>query len=153
MATAQLGGYKLLTSLNDPLYLSVYNALIAKYPFLQHKNVQEVRYQLVAGTNFLILLNALPFSSDQYLALVYQPLSGPPSFLSLLKNGVDITSTVMSRPANAYNYEADKNFLNLYTHFRQVISKGLGGLLPINQVVFTRNANGTSNYRVIYNVA
>jgi hypothetical protein len=63
VATAQLGGYMLLTSLNDPLYLSVYNALIANYPFLQYKNVQEVRYQLVAGTNFLILLNALPFSS------------------------------------------------------------------------------------------
>jgi hypothetical protein len=54
----------LLLSLNDPLYLSVYNALIVNYPFLQYKNVQEVRYQLVSGTNFLILLNAQPFSSD-----------------------------------------------------------------------------------------
>ena len=59
----------------------------------------------------------------------------------------------MSRPANAYNYEADSNFLSLYRQFRQVISKGLGGLLPIYQVIFTPNANGTSNYQVIYNVA
>jgi hypothetical protein len=70
----------------------------------------------------------------------------------LLKNGVDVTSTVMTKPANSYNYEADANFLNLYTYFKQTISKGLGGLLPIYQVIYTPNANGTSNYQVIYNV-
>jgi hypothetical protein len=71
----------------------------------------------------------------------------------LLKNGVDVTSTIMTKPSNAYNYEADANFLNLYTYFKQAISKGLGGLLPIYQVIYTANANGTSNYQVIYNVA
>jgi hypothetical protein len=63
-STAQLGGFLPLLSLTDSLYLSVYNALLTNYPFLHHKNVQEVRYQVVAGTNYLITLNAQPFSSD-----------------------------------------------------------------------------------------
>lgn len=153
VSTSQLGGFLPLLALTDALYLSVYSALLLKYPFLQHKNVQEVRYQLVAGTNFLITLNAQPFSSDSYLALVFQPLNGPPSFTSLLKNGVDITSTLISQPAAAYNYEADANFKALYTYFKQAISGALGGLLPIHQVFPSNNANGTTNYQVIYNVA
>jgi hypothetical protein len=63
-ATAQLGGFLPLLTLADPIYLSVYNSLIANYPFLQYKTVQEVRYQVVVGTNFLITFNAQPFSSD-----------------------------------------------------------------------------------------
>lgn len=103
-ATAQLGGFLPLLTFTDPIYVGVYNALIANYPFLQYKNVQEVRYQLVAGTNFFITFNALPFSDDEYVALAYQPLSGALVVNSLLKNGVDITSTIMSKPVPAYNY-------------------------------------------------
>jgi hypothetical protein len=64
---------------------------------------------------------------------------------------VDITSTIMSKPAGAYNYEADANFKSLYNFFRQSISGQLGGLLPIYQVMPTANANGTTTYQVIYN--
>lgn len=39
-ATASLGGYLPLLTLTDPIYLSVYNALITSYPFLQYKTVQ-----------------------------------------------------------------------------------------------------------------
>ncbi len=53
-----------LLTLNDPLYTAVYNALITNYPFLQYKSVKEVRYQVVAGTNYLITLNAQPFSNE-----------------------------------------------------------------------------------------
>jgi hypothetical protein len=59
----------------------------------------------------------------------------------------------MSKPAGAYNYEADANFKALYTYFKQAISGGLGGLLPIYQVFYSLNANGTSSYQVVYNVA
>jgi hypothetical protein len=152
-STAQLGGFLPLLTLTDPLYLSLYAAIIANYPFLQYKNVQEVRYQVVAGTNYLITLNTQPFSTDQYLVAAYQPLSGPPLFNSILKNGIDITSTLMSRPTAPYNYEADSNFKALYTYFKQAISGSLGGLLPIYQVVCTPFANGTTAYQVIYSVA
>jgi hypothetical protein len=56
------GGYMPFLNLNDPNYLKVYNFLIAQYPILVNKNIVSVRYQMVAGTNFLLFLNNFPFA-------------------------------------------------------------------------------------------
>jgi hypothetical protein len=112
------GGYLPFLTLTDPLYLSVYNYLLSKYAYLAYKNVQEVRYQLVAGTNFMITFHSQPFSDDLFVALAYQPLhNGQPVINSLYKNGMEITNVIMSIPLGAYNYEADAKFKSLYTYF------------------------------------
>jgi hypothetical protein len=56
------GGYMPFLNLNDPNYLKVYNFLITQYPILVNKNIISVRYQIVAGTNFLLFLNNFPFA-------------------------------------------------------------------------------------------
>lgn len=85
------------------------------------------------------------------MALAYQPLSGSPTVTNVLKNGIDITNTIMSQPINAYNYEADSRFKALYNYFKNNLVSTLGALLPIYQVLYSANANGTFNYQVIYN--
>ena len=98
-------GYLPLLSLTDPSYLCSYAYLLLRYPFLVYKNVEGVRYQLVAGTNFMITLNSQPFTDDVYVALIYQPLNlGLPVISALYKNGIDITNTLFSTPTGSYNY-------------------------------------------------
>lgn len=98
-------GYLPLLSLADPSYLCSYAYLLLRYPFLVYKNVEGVRYQLVAGTNFMITLNSQPFTDDVYVALIYQPLNlGTPVISAIYKNGIDITNTLFSTPAGSYNY-------------------------------------------------
>lgn len=98
-------GYLPLLTLTDPSYLNSYAYLLLRYPFLAYKNVEGVRYQLVAGTNFMITLNSQPFTDDVYVALIYQPLNlGLPVISSLYKNGVDMANILFSTPAGSYNY-------------------------------------------------
>jgi hypothetical protein len=115
--------------------------------------VQDVRYQVVSGANFLLTLNAQPFSDDLYVASIYQPLNGNPVVNSLYKNGLDITNTIMIKPPGAYNYEADANFKALYMFFEQAVSNQTSIMQPIYQVLYTLNPDQTYNYKVIYNVA
>jgi hypothetical protein len=115
--------------------------------------VQDVRYQVVAGANFLLTLNAQPFSDEIYVASIYQPLNGNPVINSLYKNGLDITNTIMIKPSGPYNYEADTNFKSLYMFFEQAVSNQTSILQPIYQVLYTSNPNRTYNYKVIYNFA
>lgn len=100
------GGYLPLLTLTDPIYLSAYSFLVSNYPFLIYKNVEDVRYQLVAGTKYLITFNSQPFSTDIHVAVIFQPLGvgSQPVISSIYKNGIDITNTIMSTPPGGYNY-------------------------------------------------
>lgn len=92
-----LGGYLAFVNLQDATYLACYQQLLNQYPFLSTKTVQEVRYQIVAGTNFMIEMNNQPFSNDNYVAIVFKPLSStPPTVTQIYKNGVNITSTILT---------------------------------------------------------
>lgn len=98
-------GYLPLLTLNDPSYLISYAYLLLRYPFLTYKNVEGVRYQVVAGTNFMITLDSQPFTDDVYVAMIYQPLNlGQPVISGLYKNGVDMTNVLFSIPVGSYNY-------------------------------------------------
>ena len=50
----QVGGYLPFVDLQDATYIEVYNHVLAKQPVLLTKTVESVRYQLVAGVNFLL---------------------------------------------------------------------------------------------------
>lgn len=56
-APVALDSYLPFLNLQDPIYLTAYNFLLSFYPFLKYKTVYNVRYQMIAGTNFLICLN------------------------------------------------------------------------------------------------
>lgn len=103
-----VGGYVPFVSLDDPIYLEVYQYIIQQYPYLATKRVESVRYQIVQGTNFMIELNNDPFSNDIYLAMAFKPLgSASPSIISLHRNGVDITKNAFSSSLGipgAFNY-------------------------------------------------
>jgi len=63
---------------------------------------------MVAGTNFMIILNGYPFNDDEYIAVVNQPLgNATPSVTSLYKNSMDIKNTIINNPfavAGVFNF-------------------------------------------------
>lgn len=48
--------------LDDQTYLEVKDFVVNKFPVLDGKVVKEVRYQMVAGVNFLLEFDCLPIS-------------------------------------------------------------------------------------------
>lgn len=54
LEVGQVGGYLPFVDLQDATYIEVYNHVLAKQPVLLTKTVESVRYQLVAGVNFLL---------------------------------------------------------------------------------------------------
>ena len=109
-----MGGYLPLTDLQDSSYQTVYQHVVSHFPILTHKQVESVRYQMVAGVNYLIEFTHYPFSYDVYLVVVHLPLSGQsPQVQTIHKNGVDISNTIVSNSLalpGAFNYEADSHF-------------------------------------------
>lgn len=53
----QVGGYLPLAHLQSSTYLTAKNYLLQQYSYLQGKNLQSVRYQIVAGTNYMLEFN------------------------------------------------------------------------------------------------
>ena len=54
LEVGQVGGYLPFVDLQDATYIEVYNHVLVKQPVLLTKTVESVRYQLVAGVNFLL---------------------------------------------------------------------------------------------------
>jgi hypothetical protein len=70
------------------------------YPALLTKNIESVRSQVVAGTNFMLMLNNLPFSKDQYIAIVSVSLgTTSASILNLYRNGIDVKQAKLPTPS------------------------------------------------------
>ena len=146
-----VGGYLPLLKLTDPIYLKALAALTKKYTFLSNKNVEDVRYQLSAGTNFIISLNQIPFSNDEYVAVVYQPINDPnPQINFLYKNGIEITNTVLNSKAGAYNYEGDAMFKNLYGYYKQIVTSQINNIVPIYEVTKVTNVDQSIDYQAYY---
>jgi hypothetical protein len=119
-----LGGFLPLVNLQDVTYQQVYQMIVSSYPFLQTKTVESVRYQIVAGTNFMIEFHNYPFSRDRFFVIANKPLgSGAPTVTSIYKNGVDIGNSIASSLSipGAFNYEADVTFKGLYAYFRKSV--------------------------------
>jgi hypothetical protein len=146
-----VGGYLPLLKLTDPIYLKALSALTKKYTFLSNKNVEDVRYQLSAGTNFIISLNQIPFSNDEYVAVVYQPINDPnPQINFLYKNGIEITNTILNSKAGAYNYEGDGMFKNLYGYYKQIVTSQINNIVPIYEVTKVTNTDQSIDYQAYY---
>jgi hypothetical protein len=146
-----LGGYLPLLKMTDPNYLKAYAALTKKYTFLANKNVEDVRYQLSAGTTFIISLNQIPFSNDEYVAVVFQPINDPnPQINFLYKNGIEITNTILTTKAGAYNYEGDGIFKNLYGYYKQIVTSQINNIVPIYEVTKVVNADQSVDYQAYY---
>jgi len=124
LGVGQVGGYLPFIDLQDASYLEVYTHVVGKYPTLLTKTVESVRYQMVAGVNFLIEFNNHPFSHDKYQVIAHKPLSASVSITSINKNGVDISNTVLSNGVampGVFNYEADTTFREVYSYFREKV--------------------------------
>ena len=79
---------------------------------------------MVAGVNFLLEFDCLPLSEDTYQVLVFKPLYLPPQVISINRNGVDVSNTIVSSNLGipgVFNYEADSTFKNLYGFFREKV--------------------------------
>lgn len=119
-----VGGYLPFYDLEDQTYLEVKNFAVSRFPVLEGKVVREVRYQMVAGVNFLVEFECLPLSEDIYQVLVFKPLSLSPQILSIYRNGVDISNTIVSSNPGipgVFNYEADATFKEVYQFFREKV--------------------------------
>jgi hypothetical protein len=83
--------------------------------------------------------------------MAFKPLTGASSVKRLLKNGYDISNTIVSTGVpGAFNYGADPTFKSVYTQFGSAVRSTIKNVLPISSVQYVVNPNQTIDYMVIY---
>lgn len=83
--------------------------------------------------------------------MAFKPLTGASSVKRLLKNGYDISNTIVSAGVpGAFNYGADPTFKSVYTQFGSAVKSTIKNVLPISSVQYVVNPNQTIDYMVIY---